>query len=147
MKRSLFSALALLFAAALVFALASCAAEPAQTVCISEAMSRNKSVLPDETGAYGDWIELYNPTGEAVDLAGWSLTDDAAKPRQFVFPAFTLESGACLLLFADKTNRIDSENGVFHLPFSIKKEGESLRLFDGKTRLVSVLHVPRLEEN
>jgi hypothetical protein len=147
MKRSLFSALALLFAAALVFALASCAAEPAQTVCISEAMSRNKSVLPDETGAYGDWIELYNPTGEAVDLAGWSLTDDAAKPRQFVFPSCTLESGACLLLFADKTNRIDSENGVFHLPFSIKKEGESLRLFDGKTRLVSVLHVPRLEEN
>ncbi len=147
MKRSLFSALALLFMAVLVFMLSSCAAEPARTVCISEAMSQNKSVLPDENGAFSDWIELFNPTVEAVDLTGWSLTDNAAQPKQFVFPAVTLESGACMILFADKTNRINSENGVFHLPFSIKKEGESLRLFDSKTHLVSVLHVPRLLEN
>ena len=147
MKHGVGALLALLFAAVLLFALSSCAVEPTQTVCISEAMSRNESVLPDENGAYSDWIELYNPTGEAVDLAGWSLTDDATRPKQFVFPAVTLESGACMILFADKSNRIDSENGVFHLPFSIKKDGESLRLFDNKTHLVSVLHVPRLGEN
>lgn len=147
MKRGLFLALALLFAAVLVFTLSSCAAEPVRTVCISEAMPQNKSVLPDENGAYSDWIELHNPTAEAIDLAGWSLTDDATQPRQFVFPSAVLEPGACMILFADKTNRIDSANGVFHLPFSIKKEGESLRLFDSRTHLVSVLHVPRLAEN
>ena len=45
---------ALLFAAALLFALASCAAAPPETVCISEAMPRNASILPDENGAFGD---------------------------------------------------------------------------------------------
>ena len=138
---------ALLLSAVLLFALSSCVSVPTETVCISEAMSRNASVLPDENGAFPDWIELYNPTPEPVDLTGWSLTDDATKPKQFVFPSVTIEAGACLLLYADKTGRIDSENGVFHLPFSISGDGESLRLFDDKTRLVSVLHVPRLEEN
>ena len=147
MKQGARAFLALLLTAVLCFALSACLQSPPQTVCISEAMSRNKSVLPDENGAYSDWIELYNPTDAPVDLAGWSLTDDATKPKQFVFPSVTLEAGACLLLYADKTNRVDSDNGVFHLPFSISGDGESLRLFDNLTRLVSVLHVPRLEEN
>ena len=147
MRRKPVLCLCLLLTAAVVFAFASCTAAPPQGVCISEAMSRNVSAFPDETGAYCDWIELQNPTGEAVNLAGWSLTDDPAKPLQFRFPAVTLESGACLVLFADKSDRIDSENGIIHLPFSISKDGESLRLFDEKRRMVSVLHVPRLEEN
>ena len=51
------------------------------------------------------------------------------------------------MLFADKTSRIDPSSGVFHLPFSVSKDGESLRLFDDKIHLVSVLHVPRLSRN
>lgn len=147
MKRTLALFSALLLAALVLFACASCTMEPPASVCINEAMSGNDSVFPDETGAYCDWIELYNPTDSTVDLAGWSLTDDAAKPKAFVFPAYTLEPGQYLMLFADKTSRIDPSSGVFHLPFSISKDGESLRLFDDKTHLVSVLHVPRLSRN
>ena len=145
MKRTGTLFVALLTAALCVFVLASCSMDPPPTVRINEAMSRNDTVFPDESGNYCDWIELYNPTDAAVALEGWSLTDDAAKPKTFVFPAYTLEPGQCLMLFADKSARLDPAAGVFHLPFSISKDGESLRLFDEKTHLVSVLHVPRME--
>ena len=145
MKRTGALFVALLTAALCVFVLASCSMDPPPTVRINEAMSRNDTVFPDESGNYCDWIELYNPTDAAVALEGWSLTDDAAKPKTFVFPAYTLEPGQCLMLFADKSARLDPAAGVFHLPFSISKDGESLRLFDEKTHLVSVLHVPRME--
>ena len=32
------------------------------TVIINELMASNSSYFPDETGNYGDWIEIYNPT-------------------------------------------------------------------------------------
>ena len=34
-----------------------------------------------------DWIELYNTTGTAVDLSGWHLSDNAANPTKWAFPA------------------------------------------------------------
>ena len=50
---------------------------------------------PDGDGADsdGEWVEIYNPTGDAVSLDGWSLSDAASSadlpnvsigPRQFV---------------------------------------------------------------
>ncbi len=37
-----------------------------------------------------DSIELHNPTGEPVDVGGWSLTDDFASARKFVIPSGTV---------------------------------------------------------
>ena len=48
------------------------------TVCISEFMADNASTLDDFQGDSSDWLEVYNPTGQTVDLTGWYLTDDAA---------------------------------------------------------------------
>ena len=36
-----------------------------------------------------DWIELYNPNLTPVDLTSYSLSNDPAEPRRFVFPAGT----------------------------------------------------------
>ncbi|MDC0497363.1 lamin tail domain-containing protein [bacterium] len=33
-----------------------------------------------------DWIEMYNPTGDIVDLTGLGLTDDMDQPNRYVFP-------------------------------------------------------------
>ena len=70
------------------------------TVVINEAMASNGSVVADEDGDFGDWIELYNPTSEPIALAGYSLTDRASQPRKWVLPAVTLEPGGHLLVWA-----------------------------------------------
>jgi hypothetical protein len=44
-----------------------------------------------------EWVEIYNPTGAPVDLAGWTLRDSAA---QDAIPAFTLGPGQYLVVAA-----------------------------------------------
>ena len=39
-------------------------------VVINEICAHNLSGLQDGNGAYGDWIELFNPGSEPVDLSG-----------------------------------------------------------------------------
>ncbi len=43
---------------------------------INEVMPSNSSTIMDEAGQYEDWIEIYNPNAESVNLAGCYLTDD-----------------------------------------------------------------------
>ena len=43
---------------------------------ITEVMPSNKGVLPDEKGEYPDWIEVYNPTDDSINLSGYGLSDD-----------------------------------------------------------------------
>ena len=56
--------------------------------------------LLDEDGELQDWIELYNTGTNAMNLAGWSLTDEAGEPAKWTFPSVTLGGGNtwwCLL--------------------------------------------------
>jgi hypothetical protein len=43
------------------------------SVQISEVMAANKATLADEDGNFPDWVELYNPSDEELDLRGCSL--------------------------------------------------------------------------
>ena len=43
---------------------------------INEASSRNAHTVADAAGKYHDWLELHNAGPSAVDLAGYTLTDD-----------------------------------------------------------------------
>jgi hypothetical protein len=80
--------------AALLLALAfvSITARSADLV-ISEFMADNETSLLDEDGAPSDWIELHNASASPVSTAGWSLTDDPALPRKWVFPERVLAAG------------------------------------------------------
>jgi len=42
-----------------------------------------------------EWVEIHNPTGEAVDLGGWSLADNRGAD---VLPMSTVEPGAWLVV-------------------------------------------------
>ncbi len=59
-------------------------------VVISEFMADNDDTLADEDGDASDWIELFNPTADPVDLSGWHLTDDPAAPRKWPLPDGTV---------------------------------------------------------
>lgn len=104
-------------------------------VVITEIMSVNHSVLADENGQYHDYIELYNRSGEDVDLAGWSLSDDVKNLRKWRFPSCTLGAGQYMVVFASGLNRTDDPEHL-HTGFSLSSEGEQVVLTGSDGRIM-----------
>ena len=61
-------------------------AQTSPGIRINEVVAENTTGLLDEDGTRQDWIELHNPLDTAVDLNGWHLSDDPARPAQWTFP-------------------------------------------------------------
>jgi hypothetical protein len=102
-------------------------------VTINELLAKNDTVNADERGDFDDWIELYNPSDELVDLSGFGLSDDSAEPRKHVFEEGTqLQPGAFLLIWADD----DESQGPLHTTFKLSADGEEVVLIDVDGALV-----------
>lgn len=85
--------------------------------------------LRDSTGEMVDWIELYNAGVNAVDMSGWSLSDDPNTLDKWHFPiGLTLQPDAHLLVLASDRNEM--VGNMLHLNFKLNGEGEYLALFD-----------------
>ncbi len=86
---------------------------------MNEFMANNANGYTDEAGEFEDWVELYNPSPDAVALAGWSLSDDPDVPNKSLLPDDLVISGTgFLVLFAD-----DEPTGDLHLLFKLAREG------------------------
>lgn len=94
---------------------------------INEFMAANASTLADEDGAYSDWIEIYNPDAVPVNMAGYGLTDSAAQPLKWVFPAVTIPAHGYRVVFASSKNRTNPAANL-HTNFSLSAAGEYLAL-------------------
>ncbi len=99
------------------------------TVIINEFLANNVQTLTNEFGECEDWIELFNPGTNAVDLLGWSLTDDPKNPGLWVFPHVLLGPGQYLVVFADGRDRRPF-NGITpcHTNFKLNDQGDYLAL-------------------
>ncbi len=97
------------------------------TPYISEFMASNTRSLADETGAYNDWIEIYNPSTVAVNLEGWALTDAPGNPNKWMFPATNLAGGSFMVVFASGNNR-RVPGARLHTSFVLSSSGEYLAL-------------------
>jgi hypothetical protein len=123
-------------AGALAFVSAGCGS-PQDTssslLVINEVLSSNTVGCADEAGEQDDWIELHNPTSDAIDPAGYAVSDDDDVPRKAVLPAgLVVPAGGFLLLWADDA----PEQGAAHLPFKLNAGGEQLALRDAAGALV-----------
>ena len=105
-----------------------------EKVRINEFMAVNDIGLDDEDRDESDWIEIYNPGTDAVDLGGWYLTDKVNDLRQWAFPEVILAPDAYLVVFASGKNRTDP-SGILHTNFKLSGNGEYLGLVrpDGMT--------------
>jgi hypothetical protein len=91
----------------------------------------NLTGLTDEDGERPDWIELHNRGANAVNLLGWSLTDDRSVPGQWTFPSRVLNPGEYLVVFASgKDRRAPAGANRFHTNFKLDLFGEYLALFN-----------------
>lgn len=95
---------------------------------ISEIMASNETSGLDGDGDASDWLEIFNPDAVAVDLAGWHLTDSAADPVKWTFPAgVVLPAGGFLRVWASGKDR-RTDPAALHTDFSLSAEGEYLAL-------------------
>jgi hypothetical protein len=102
-------------------------------VVINELMASNASSAQDETGAFADWIELYNNNASPVDLSGFYLSDDSTNIAKWQFPAgTTIGANGYLILWADQ----DILDGPLHCNFKLSALGEEVILSDAQLNSV-----------
>jgi len=110
---------------------------------INEVMSSNDITISDEAGDYADWIEIYNPTQNSIDLAAYFISDNSSSPTKWHFPEYQLQSGEFLIVWADR----DLGDGAFHTNFRLDASGEEVFLFrseDDGLRYIDGISVPAL---
>lgn len=105
-------------------------------VFINEWMAANSRTLADADRDYEDWIELYNPGTNAVDLAGYYLTDTLANRSKYLITtngAHVIPPQGYLLVWADEETGQNLINGVpqtdLHVNFKLAAVGEEIGLF------------------
>jgi hypothetical protein len=107
-------------------------------VVLNEFLARNSMSNTDPNGEYDDWLELYNPTSNTVDLAGHYLTDDRDNLTRWQFPEDTslMAPSTFLVVWCDD----DEEQEGLHANFRLDGDGEFLALVsvDGVTILDSI---------
>lgn len=95
---------------------------------VNEYMASNATGLEDpaEPGEFPDWIEIYNPTNQAVSLTGLALTDNLDNPDKApIPPGLTIPANGYIVFFADN----DPEQGPLHLDFALSGDGEEIALY------------------
>jgi hypothetical protein len=110
---------------------------PPATVFINELVAQNSGLLADPAdGQFEDWFELYNPGTNAVDLAGYFLTDVLTNKTKFQITtnmAHIIPPGGYLLVWADNETGQNTVGGVprpdMHVNFSLAVGGEEIGLY------------------
>jgi hypothetical protein len=104
-------------------------------VLINEWMADNAGPFgfPDPAdGLFQDWFELFNPNTNAVNLAGFYLTDNLGQPTKWQIPlGAVIAPHGFLLVWADNqpAQNATSANGDLHAGFQLDSDGEVIGLF------------------
>ncbi len=146
MRKRLFNRIMLISLSALMaVSMAGCSveasAEPSGGLVISEVVSSNSNSLVDSIYGQPDWIELYNNSDSAINLLGYSISEDAS--NQFVFPDMEIKAGEYLLVYCcAQPEGVDAQ--VVCTGFKLSKSGSALGL-SSPNGVIQTLSVPELE--
>ncbi|RLD37300.1 MAG: hypothetical protein DRI83_04130 [Bacteroidetes bacterium] len=105
---------------------------PATVLFINEFMASNDVSFPGPQGDFPDWIEIYNPGAEAVNLAGYYMADDLGDTAaMYQIPAtypdsVTVEAGGFIVFYANK----GEASSVLNLDFKLSGGGEQIGLWN-----------------
>ena len=108
-------------------------------VVISEFVASNTNSFEDGFGSRPDWVELYNNGNSAVNLNGYTLSDDPADPSAWTFEGnVTLAANDYLVVFASGEDVVDPA-GFQHTNFKLSAGGDYIGLYDPAGSLLSSL--------
>src|SRR5689334_9925204 len=103
---------------------------------INELVPDNDGTLVDEVGQADDWLELYNPGPEPVQLSSFTLISGGSAPQPL--PAQMLAAGQAVVLWADN----DRNQGSHHLGFKLAAKGEHVILRGPDNAVVDEVSYP-----
>ena len=106
-------------------------------VRINEIFADNKTNLFVD-GSISDWVELFNPSAEAVNLASYSLTDSTTEPRKWVFPSgVSIAGNGYLVVLLDSGRPPSTVAGpVLNAGFGASASGDRVELYSPATQLI-----------
>ncbi|MFA9390595.1 MAG: CotH kinase family protein [Prolixibacteraceae bacterium] len=112
-------------------------------VKINELLASNSAVNADpDYQKYSDWVELYNSSGNLIDLGGYFLSDSRNELQKWQFPAGTkLSPSGYLLVYADEKNE------KLHLNFKLNKSGETLYLTNTQGAIIDSVAFSQQQNN
>lgn len=74
-------------------------------IVINEGSNRNFTQVVDEDNETEDWFELYNSADSAVNISGWSLSDNKDIIDKWILPNINMAANSTLLIFASGKDR------------------------------------------
>jgi len=86
----------------------------AQSIVINEAMPKNFDAIIDEDSETPDWIEIYNSSGNEINLGGYYLSDDIDNLSMWEFPSGAMSAYEHLIVFASDKDRYIWPGGSWH---------------------------------
>lgn len=109
-------------------------------VLVTEAMSDNAGTLEDGDGDTSDWLELFNPGVDPVNLDGWTLADSE---ESWTLPSTTLLPGEYRVVFASGKGDAGPA-GELHASFQLASAGDTVTLAAPDGTPISTLALPAL---
>ena len=114
---------------------------------INEVMASNTGTITDENGEFDDWIEIYNSSFLAQDLANSYITDEVGNTMKYQFPSgdnsTLIPSNSFVLVWADNS----PAQGVLHANFTLSAAGEYVGLYAPDGSLLDSVTFPALGPN
>ncbi|MEA3445545.1 MAG: lamin tail domain-containing protein [Bacteroidota bacterium] len=109
-------------------------------IVINEFMAGNSATIADNYNEYEDWIEIYNKGNTPVNVGNMYITDDLSDPTKYQIPdlfpdSTTIAPYDFLLLWADS----DINQGILHLDFKLKNDGEQIGIFYSQYSAIDTL--------
>jgi hypothetical protein len=97
---------------------------------INEVMASNFSTIADEYGQFDDWMEIYNPGSDTIDVGGMYITDHLVVPTRF-----HISTGNDSTKIAPHSYKLfwlddDTAQGVLHTNFKLSTQFSMLALVD-----------------
>lgn len=110
---------------------------------INEVQVANLDQYLDNANCYGGWVELYNPSSEAIPLKGYSLTDGINEMRLLSSHGNVPAKGFKTVWF-DHYYSTGSYGASARLqvPYKLEYEGGTISLMSGSTLVSSVAYPP-----
>jgi hypothetical protein len=94
---------------------------------VNEIMANNKSTILSPSGKFSDWIELYNPSANDIDLTFVSISDNFKTPKKWSFASGAkIKSKGYLIVWADGGDL----GAGYHASFKFTDAGEEFILND-----------------